>query len=240
MLESERVEASVPFIRFRVLRALETGDVASAEGRDRVIDELSEVLLPMGPSAEREELRRIAADRLSMSPELLEQRLPRGSGRAAASAPRHEGRAHGVESSGRELAERSFLALCIAVPDAGAVALAELDLDADLTSALARRAAQQLREHLDAPTAGLADDDPLLRLMRELAVGDERTAAATPEELEIERLNLTLARLEREIAAARVSGGDISELAARKAVVKQQVDDAVDEAMYGGSHGARM
>jgi DNA primase len=237
----ERVEASVPFIRFRVLRALETGNVASAEGRDRVIDELSDVLLPMGPSAEREELRRIAADRLSMSPELLEQRLPRGSGRAAPAGPPSAGHAPGPgsASSRSELAERAFLALCIALPAAGTIALAGLDLDADLTTEFTRRAAQHLREHLGAPTAGLDDDDPLLPFMRELAVGGGRSSAATPAELEIERLNLALARLDREIAAARHEGGDVSRLAARKAVVMQQVHDAVDEAMYGGGRGAR-
>ena len=228
----ERVDAAVAFPRFRVLRALETGDLADAEGRDRVIDELSKVLLPMGPSAEREELRRIAADKLDMSPELLEQRLPRGTRRVAPTAPGPTPR--GVERSGREQAERSFLALCIALPAVGSAALAELDLEADLTSAFTRRAAQHLREHLDAPTADLADDDPLLAFMRELAVGDPRTAFATPAELEIERLNLTLARLDREITAARLEGGDISELAARKAIVKRRVDDAMDEAMYGG------
>ena len=64
-----------PFIRFRrAARARDGRSQRAREGRDRVIDELGEVLLPMGPSAEREELRRIAADRLDMSPELLEQR----------------------------------------------------------------------------------------------------------------------------------------------------------------------
>ncbi|MGI8729624.1 MAG: DNA primase, partial [Solirubrobacteraceae bacterium] len=77
--EIERlVSDSLPFVRFRVLRALDSGDLADAEGRDRVIDELSDVLGLLGPSAEREELRRIAAGRLDMTPELLEQRLPRG------------------------------------------------------------------------------------------------------------------------------------------------------------------
>ena len=154
------VSESVPFVRFRVLRALETGDLADAEGRDRVIDELGAVLSPLGPSAEREELRRIAADRLDMSPELLEQRLPRGGGGAAArpagdgarsGAPQQVG---GQQSAGgpgrgsdggsalgrREPTERSFLALCIALPALGAPALAELDLEADLTSAFTRRA----------------------------------------------------------------------------------------------------
>jgi DNA primase len=239
-----RVDESVPFIRFRVLRALETGDLANAEGRDRVIEELSAVLLPMGPSAEREELRRIAADRLDMSPELLEQALPRGRG-ATSQAPARSGETaqsapQGGSGGRREPTERLFLAFCIALPALGRPALAELDLDADLTSAFTRRAAAHLREHLDAPTTGLADDDALLPFMRELAVGDARTAGATPAAFEMQRLQLALARLDREIAAARVAGGDIEELAARKSVAKLALDRALEEVMYGGGRGARM
>jgi DNA primase len=258
-----RVAESVAFVRFRVLRALETGNLAEAEGRDRAMTELADVLLPMGPSAEREELRRIAADRLQMSEELLEQRLPRGTGGArldagarpppgsparnagaAARAGGPVGTGRGAADAGRgpsEATERSFLALCIALPSLGARALAELDLDADLSSAFTRRAAQHLREHLDAPTAGLADDDSLLAFMRELAVGDARTAGATPAAFEIERLQLTLARLDREIAAARVAAtGDISDLARRRWETQARLSSAVERAMEEGGQGARM
>ena len=132
----------------------------------------------------------------------------------------------------REPTERSFLALCIALPKLGAPALAELDLDADLTSAFTRRAAEHLRVHLDAPTTGLADDDPLLAFMRELAVGDARAQAATQAAFEIERLQLTLARLDREIAAARVAAsGDISALARRRWEAQARLSRAVDEVM---------
>jgi len=40
--------------------------------------------------------------------------------------------------------ERAFLALCIAAPEEGAVALAGLDIDDDFSSELLRRAARQL------------------------------------------------------------------------------------------------
>jgi DNA primase len=136
----------------------------------------------------------------------------------------------------REPTERSFLALCIALPRLGAAALAELDLEADLTSALTRRGAAHLREHLETPTAGLADDDALLGFMRELAVGDARAAAATPAMFEIERLQLTLARLDREIAAARVAASaDIPALARRRSAAQEQLSGAVDRAMDEGA-----
>lgn len=231
------VDESVPFVRFRVLRALETGDLTAAEGRDRVIDELSQVLVPMGPSAEREELRRIAAGRLDMSPELLEQRLPRGGARAPANGGAREPRTgEDLPALGRrEPTERSFLALCIALPELGAPALAELDLDADLTSTFTRRAAVHLREHLGAPTTGLADDDPLLGFMREIAVGDERAASATAATFDIEHLQLTLARLDREIAAARAAAsGDISALARRRSDVQERLSRVLAQAMDEG------
>jgi DNA primase len=249
------VDESVPFVRFRVLRALETGDLADAEGRDRVGQELTDVFSLLGPSAEREELRRIAADRLDLSPELLERVLPRGgasprpapanaaAGASAATAAAARGSLGAGGGGGgrallgrREPTERSFLALCIALPRLGAPALAELDLEADLTSALTRRAAAHLREHLETPTAGLADDDSLLGFMRELAVGDARAAAATPAMFEIERLQLTLARLDREIAAARIAAsGDIPALARRRSAAQEQLAAAVDRAMDEGA-----
>jgi DNA primase len=245
------VAQSVAFVRFRVLRTLETGDLASAEGRDRVSSELGEVFSLLGPSAEREELRRIAADRLDLSPELLERVLPRGGASAqpavrpgdartqspaSAAAPRRAVSDATATLGRREPTERSFLALCIALPELGAAALAELDLEADLTSAVTRRAAAHLREHLAAPTAALADDDPLLAFMRELVVGDARAGAPTPAALEIERLQLTLARLDREIAAARAAArGDVSELAGRRSSVQGLLARALERAMDEGA-----
>jgi DNA primase len=246
------VEQSVPFVRFRVLRTLETGDLADAEGRDRVSAELGDVFSLLGPSAEREELRRIAADRLDLSPELLERVLPRGGASAQPAGRQAEARAQAPAPAAaprravadgatamlgrREPTERSFLALCIALPELGARALAELDLEADLTSAVTRRAAAHLREHLAAPTAALADDDPLLAFMRELAVGDARAASATPAAFEIERLQLTLGRLDREIAAARAAAsGDVAELARRRSATQERLARALDRAMNEGT-----
>jgi DNA primase len=247
------VAESAPFVRFRVLRTLETGDLGDAEGRDRVGRQLTEVFSLLGPSAEREELRRIAADRLDLSPELLERVLPRGgsngspaptaaptagTGASAAGgdAPRPEGPRASAMLGRREPTERSFLALCIALPQLGAPALAELDLEADLTNTVTRRAAAHLREHLAAPTSGLEDDDPLLAFMRELAVGDARAAAPTPATFEIERLQLTLARLDREVAAARAAAsGDVSGLARRRSEAQQQLSRAVERAMDEGA-----
>ncbi|HEV2787476.1 MAG TPA: DNA primase, partial [Solirubrobacteraceae bacterium] len=59
-----RIAESVPFVRFRVLRALEAGDLTDAEGKDRVLAELRPVFATLSPSVEREDLLRIVATRL--------------------------------------------------------------------------------------------------------------------------------------------------------------------------------
>src|SRR5947199_327733 len=71
----------------------------------------------------------------------------------------------------RARVERAFLGLCLALPDRGRAALAEVDPDEDFTTPRTRRAAQWLREHFDAPLEGLPRDDPeLSALVGELVV----------------------------------------------------------------------
>ena len=57
------VEASVPFVRFRVQRALATGDLATAEGKDAVLTELRPVFAEIPASILREELWRTSPTR---------------------------------------------------------------------------------------------------------------------------------------------------------------------------------
>ena len=93
-----------------------------------------------------------------------------------------------------------------------------------------------LREHLDAPIEGLAEDDPLTGLIRELAVRAGAMGEASPAAFEIERLQLALARIDREIAVARASGdGEIADLAAQKATTKAQLHLAMERAMSDGA-----
>ena len=227
------VEAAVPFARFRVLRRLELGDMASAEGRDRVLDELRDDFSLLEPSAEREELARIAASRLDLSPELLESLLARGPARPvpAPGGGSGAGPPRPAQLSRRDPTERSFLALCVALPELGGPALAELDPEADLTSDVARRAVAHLRAHLRAPTEGLDElyDAELVALIRELAVRATAMTSASRRDFEIERLQLALARLGREIAAARAAGAPLEELAARRGEVRARLDGLMEQ-----------
>jgi len=112
------------------------------------------------------------------------------------------------------------------------VALGGLDIDESFSSGLLRRAARRLREgDLCAPMSEPADarerleDDPQLKgLLAELVVeaGGEQADTAM---LEVQRLQLELARVDRQIQRARgQDGGDISALAQHKAEVKRDFD----------------
>jgi DNA primase len=138
------------------------------------------------------------------------------------------------EMTHREEAERAFLALCIASPEDGAEALQGLDVDEHFSSGLLRRAARRLRAgDLLAPMSDPPDaeqrleDDPQLKgLLAELVVQAGRERADTAM-LEVQRLQLELARVDRQIQRARgQDGGDISTLAQRKAEVKRDFDRA--------------
>ena len=71
----QRVNASVPFVRFRVERELDAGDLSTAEDKDRVIDALRPVFAGIPPSATREELFALVADRTDLAPALVASRL---------------------------------------------------------------------------------------------------------------------------------------------------------------------
>jgi DNA primase len=146
-------------------------------------------------------------------------------GRSAAPAPFAS-----LDAAAR--AERAFLAQCLAVPSAGKAALAELDLQAAFTSDLTRRAAVHLRDHLDAPARGIAEDDsPLSGLIAELSVRASLERGSTAA-LEGESLNLELLRLERAIASARSEGrGDVAPLVARREELRHRRDRAIERAM---------
>ena len=143
-----------------------------------------------------------------------------------------------ARSPRREDTERAFLALCIAAPEEGVEALRGLDIEQDFSSELLRRAARHLREgELTSPMAqapgesaeegsGPEGDEQLRGLLAELIVqagGEE----ANPRMLEVQRLQLELARLERGIQRARgQEGTDVAGLAREKAALKVEFDRA--------------
>jgi hypothetical protein len=112
-------------------------------------------------------------------------------------------------------AERTFLVLCLAVPDAGRRALAAIDPDRHLTSEAMRRAARHLAPRLESPLADIdGEDEELARLISDLMARAARYLDASQDRLEHARLVLELARLDRAIRRARgEAGADTSALA---------------------------
>jgi DNA primase len=249
---SALVTQSVPFVRFRVERVLAGGDHSSPEGRDRMIEELRPVFATLAPSAMRMELTRMVSGRLAL-PESLAETLLAADGARARGARQGEGqrrRGPGAEGASgastrsagltrREDTERAFLALCIASPEEGAQALESLDVDEHFASELLRRAARHLREgDLHEPMArargegsGLDDDPELKGLLAELIVQSGREEAR-PAMLEVQRLQLEMARMDRKIHQARGQAeGDMSGLAQRRAEVKLEFDRAYGQVL---------
>jgi len=112
------------------------------------------------------------------------------------------------------------------------VALADLDLDEHFSSELLRRAARHLREgSLSEPmadglgeAAGLDADVELKGLLAELVVEAGRDAPH-PAMLEVQRLQLELARLDRHIQQERGrEGADVNRLAERRGQLKREFD----------------
>jgi DNA primase len=237
------VKESVPFERFSVERVLARGDHSSSDGKDRMLDELVPVFKEIPRSTLQLELIRMVSSRLSLHDSLAEQRL------LVPDRSRERGQEEGAGSNGaggrvaglprREEAERAFLALCIASPQEGAQALASLDVDEHFDSELLRRAARRLREGglaeplADATGEGghLAADPELARLLAELVVEAGR-GEAHPAMLEVQRLQLELARVDRQIQRTRgQAGGDVVQLAESRAELKREFDTAYGQAL---------
>jgi DNA primase len=255
------VKGSISFVRFRAERVLASGDPSNTEEQDRMIAELRPVFAELPPSALRMELTQIVDSRMALRDGLAEQLLaaaPRagervaergpgtergrgspGNGASGAGEPAHTRQPRVSEMTRREETERAFLALCIASPDEGALALADLDIEEHFSSGLLRRAARHLcAGDLRAPMSEVAgaderlEDDPQLKgLLAELVVeaGREQPDGAM---LEVQRLQLELARVDRQIQRARgQDSGDVNALARHKAAVKRDFDRAYGQVL---------
>jgi DNA primase len=243
---ADAVSRSLPFVRFRVERVLAAGDDGTPEGRDRMIEQLRPIFATLPESAMRMELTRLVSGRLGL-PEGLAERLiaaPQAGRRASSSSSSSSSQiATSPQTparvlSARERTERAFLAQCIAAPEAGRTALDGPHTGELFTSALLQQAAIHLRDSgLQEPLRGLEEDRrELVALLAELVVEAGRWQAedggTRPAALEVQRLQLELAWIERQIHSARAQGkGEVAELARRRTEVKQRFDRAQERAL---------
>jgi DNA primase len=203
----ERVARSVPFVKFHVERILERHDTTSAEGRDRAFSELRPALrdLPLG-AVGQEVLQRVAGA-LDLTPDRLASlvRGSRASNGAGSAGPDARGGEVLIDHAVRQ--EQTFLALCIAMPQAGARTLFGIDIDQLITSEQLRRVARHLLGRTDAPLSDLpADDEELARAVAHLVAEAGREREVSEDQLEHARLVLEQSRLERAIRRAKAQG----------------------------------
>ncbi len=220
-----RLESSVPFVVFRVERVLERADIRSAEGRDRAIEQLRPIMAHVPASVLREDLLRRVAGRL----ELSEARLASLVAGRAGSTALAGGPVPAPPPDRLIRAERTFLALCIALPQAGKAALESLDPDELLTSELMRRVARHIAPRVETPLAGLPpDDEELARAVADLVNRAGRSPDVDEGRLEHARLVLELARLDRAIRRERAQrGADIRALASARQRVLESIRKVV-------------
>ncbi len=235
-----RVEASVPFVAFQVARILERADTGSAEGRDRAIAQLRPVLAGLPASVLRDELLQRIAGRLELTETritaLLEGPVPAAEAtRGRGDRPARRDGGHSPSGAGgvpgpldtADRAERALLVACVAVPAAGASALASIDIDALLRNDAYRRAARHLVGRTAAPLGDLPpDDDELARTVADLVARAGRAGEVSVEQLEHARLVLERMRLDRAIRRARAEGRSRTPELARE---REQVLEAIHE-----------
>jgi DNA primase len=219
----ERVAASVPFVAFHVERILERNDTRSAEGRDRAFMQLQPVLRDLPKNALGQSLLQRVAGKLELTETRLATLIDRAStgNRTGARSAGGNGAGHAeaLDQSGR--AERTFLALCVALPDAGARTLFEIDPEQLITSELMRRAARHLAGRTHSPLADLpAGDDELARAVADLVAEAGRERDVSDDQLEHARLVLEQARIDRAIRRAKIERATgIGELAREREAV---------------------
>ncbi len=231
------VESSVPFVVFEVERILEGADTASAEGRDRALDELRPVLAELPASVLREDLLRRIAGRLELSEARVGSLALGGAAgsasRGGADRPAAAGRpaqtALGADRGVR--AERTFLALCVALPEAGRSALGAIDPQELLTSEPLRRAAAHIAPRTDRPLSDLPpDDEELAHVVADLVARAGRMPDVDRARLEHARLVLELGRIDRAIRRARVqAGADVGRLAREREEVLEGIRRVVGQ-----------
>jgi DNA primase len=193
------------------------------------------VLNEMGASVLRDDLVRRVAGRLELTEGRLATLLSRGGsagGVVRAGRPGNGAGSAGGGPTGGPVqgvrGERLFLALCVALPDAGATLLADLDVDGVLTSTALRRAARHLAQHLRAPLAELPEgDEEFARTIGGLVELAGRVPDPSTDRLEHARLILDLERLDRAIIRARTEGEGSSDLAHQREVVRDAMREAV-------------
>ena len=245
------LEASVPFVAFRVRRELERAALGSAEGVDKVIEALRPVFADLPPSALREDLIGKVADATQLKPSLvagwLSSGRPQGRQEPQRRAPSGGGGSNGGGGGGGNgasshpatppaalgqlaKAERTFLTACTSTPRGAPEALEQLGSDEHFLLDVHRRVATRMRAASGKRLEPTGEDPEADALVAELVVG-AAVMQPNPRQLEAQGLLLRLARLEHEMEARRRAGtGTTSELARQRQQLQHQIPAVLEAA----------
>jgi len=204
---------------FHVHTLLDDGDLSSPAGRDRALDEVVAVIATLPDSITREELLREVANRLDADPGLVARRTAAASRSPGPvtrapepSAPEAEPETEGTVArptralNARELRELALLAMCVRLPAEGEEMLGRLT-DEHFSRPVAARARAWIRDHLADPLAGLdRGDEELFAYVTDVKMRAEEEPASA-EAMELSFLELEVAKLDDQIAAAATNGG---------------------------------
>ena len=232
----QRVAASVPFLKFHIERILDRNDTGTAAGRDEAFRQSLDALGNQREGAVKDDAVRRLAGALDLTEPRLRQLIEGAAqrtvalgGAGATGRPGTAAPTNGVTLDQTVRVERAFLALCVALPDAGARMLFEIDPDQLITSGVMRRAARHIAGRTHSPLANLPPDDEVLaRTVADLVARAGRAGHLSEDQLTHARLVLERARLERAIRRARAEGAvGIGELAREREAVLERIRQVV-------------
>ncbi|MCL4474440.1 MAG: DNA primase [Actinobacteria bacterium] len=211
---TELAAAAPTLLEYQVQAALSASGIDSSEGRMKAFSALKQILAGAANSIERDEQLRIIADRLRLSPENVAYLM--------VSASLHDNGGDGGTGrrvlSHEEIAERSFLSLCLENPGEARRYL-QLMTDAHFTTESHKAAFNWVRERLEAKDDGsgidyarMPLDSKAREILPELMIRS-RTESSSPEALPEFYFRLCEAELSRRISTvkARVAGGNEAE-----------------------------
>lgn len=212
--------AAPTLLEYQVQSTLSSSGIDSSQGRVRAFASLKKVLDGAASSMERDEQLRIIADRLRLSPENVAYLMKS----APSNDDNEDGGTRRRALTHEEIAERSFLSLCLANPGEARRYL-ELMTEAHFTNEQTRAAFIWVREKLDGNNSGSGNDEPRLamdsharEILPELMIRS-RTGSTPPAALTEYYFRLCEAELSRRISVIKAtvtegkdSGSELREL----------------------------
>lgn len=248
----ELVDGAIELADFQVDLILSGVDTSSPRDRDRGLAEAAPVLAKVPPGATRQELIRRVTEKLQIDPSVVLSRVeaaesgetemarqrPGNTGTSTSAPGQASGQAPDAATvqaptrpvlSRRERTERWLLAMCVARPEEGRQWLEKLDTR-HLTSPLIERTVEWLKGHLDDPASGLDPEDRELQKMVAALVARADPDLVGTGSIRRNFLELELAALEDDIAAAAREGD-----AARRAELSRQRSELVEQIRRAGA-----